>query len=71
MGSWKKRIEDEVRKKYIMTDPLLKKGHIHRDPDFIPAAVCRYCNGYGMLPNGFTNENEVCKACEGTGEIYE
>lgn len=71
MGSWKKRIEDEVKKKWVMTDPLLKKSHVHKDSDPDPTKVCRFCGGHGAVSNGHTNQVEECQACEGTGESYD
>jgi DnaJ-class molecular chaperone len=70
MGNWKKRIEDNLRKKYITIDPLLEKTHVHKETDFEPSEVCSVCGGWGAVPNGQHGQNELCQECEGTGEVW-
>ena len=48
--------------------PLSKKPREGRPPKprEEKVEVCPYCEGFGVLDNGME-----CRACEGTGEVYE
>lgn len=59
----------KTHKKEIMTDPILKKGHVHSEKSRAPA-ICRECSGTGFLWKGTDIENE-CPRCEGLGVVYD
>jgi DnaJ-class molecular chaperone len=58
-------------RKQILTDPILKKSHTHKEKDRVPK-VCPKCRGTGasgILGGG--NTPEACSKCRGLGEVYE
>lgn len=61
-------------KKQILTDDLLKKGHVHKDNCPLPE-VCGNCSGHGTViinSHALTHRDEyvqiMCPVCGGTGE---
>ena len=54
-------------KKQVMTDPLLRKGHVHRQ-SYAEPDVCPACGGTGFFVGD--NDEEECRTCQGTGEVY-
>lgn len=52
-------------KKQVLTDPILKKGHVHEEKKGEPV-VCQKCDGTGWLRLWNVN----CNKCDGEGVIY-
>ena len=56
-------------KKDVLTDPILRKGHVHKqrvsEPD-----VCPDCLGTGTITDRYVGTTIDCPTCEGSGEIY-
>jgi hypothetical protein len=54
-------------KKALMTDPLLNKGHVHKDKQ-LEKDICYVCDGWGYLPEH--GEDEDCHICGGSGTLW-
>ena len=51
------------KRKEVLTSPLLKKGHVHKEPIKPDVEVCQKCNGTGVLRLW----DVPCNKCGGEG----
>ena len=55
-------------RKTVPTDQYTCDTQVHKVKKVEPE-VCPDCGGWGTLPNGFDGNPEMCRSCQGTGEI--
>ncbi len=56
-------------KKEILTDPLLRKGHVHRRRQAVPKP-CPACHGLGTYGD-FERNIHDCELCDASGILWE